>query len=130
MRRDVFHVIPAQRPVITGIFHSDLSPVNEVNPARRGETLILSAMGLGPVRMNIAPGTPFPPAPLAEVNSPVEAHVNGNAVQVINKVGWPTQVGVYRIDVQVPESTSSGTATLRLTAAWIPSAELSFPVRN
>jgi uncharacterized protein (TIGR03437 family) len=130
-RRDVFHILPAQRPAITGIFHgTDFSPVTDANPARKGETLILAATGLGPVRANIAPGAPFPQSPPAEVNSPLEAHVNGASAAVINKIGWPTLVGSYRVDIRVPESTSAGTARLRLTAAWIPSADVNFPVRD
>ena len=131
MRRDVFHVLPAQRPAITRVLHSsDFSPVTDTNPARKGETLILDATGLGPVRANVPPGVPFPQSPLAEVNSPLEAHVNGVSTATGNKIGWPNRIGSYRVDIRVPESTSPGTARLRLTAAWIPSAEVSIPVRD
>jgi uncharacterized protein (TIGR03437 family) len=130
-RRDVFHILPAQRPAITSILHgSDFSPVTETNPARRGETLVLAATGLGPVRANVVPGAPFPQSPPAEVNSPLEAHVNGASAVVINKIGWPNLVGSYRVDIRVPESTSAGIARVRLTAAWISSADVSFPVRD
>src|SRR5438034_7685729 len=41
-------------------------------PARVGETLVVTATGLGPTRPGVNPGTVFADNPPQEVNSPVE----------------------------------------------------------
>lgn len=128
--RILFQVIPLYRPVVRAVYHADFSPVTEESPARAGETLVIRASGLGP----LAPGTtppgidPFPEPP-AEVNSPIEASIGGLNAQVASKVGWPGEKDTYRVDVQVPAGVKPGQAALQLTAAWIPGASASLPVR-
>jgi len=111
------------------VFHADFSPVTAAKPARAGETLILTATGLGPTNPAMDPGKSFPSDPLAVVNSPVEATVNGNAADVINKIGWPGTTERYRLDIRVPNGTAPGMATLQMTAAFIPAQEVSIPVQ-
>jgi uncharacterized protein (TIGR03437 family) len=48
--RSIVHLIPMERPEITSILHADLTAVTQARPARKGETLILVATGLGPTR--------------------------------------------------------------------------------
>lgn len=56
-----FCLYPKVRPAVvvtsTGpaVSHLDYSPVTNTNPARPGETLILAATGLGPVKPNLEP---------------------------------------------------------------------------
>jgi hypothetical protein len=128
-RRYVFHIIPLESPQITGIFHGDFTPVTASSPARVGETLIAQATGLGPTLPGVDPGQPFPTTGLQEVNSPVDVMINGKASTVLNKVGWPGRIGAYRLDFQVPDGTSSGTATIQLSAAWIEGPSAFLPVR-
>lgn len=106
-----------------------LSPVTAANPARVGETLIAMATGLGPTRPSLNPGTLFPQTPLAEINSPVEATLNGNPADVVNKVGWPGTPDAYRLDIRVPEGTAPGMAALKVTAAFIEGREVSIPIQ-
>jgi uncharacterized protein (TIGR03437 family) len=110
--------------------HMDYSPVTVANPARPGELLILAAPGLGPVKPGIVPSgaVPFSGPPYQEVNSPVTVVFNGKDVPVTNKIGWPGQKDVYWLDFQVPSDASAGTATLQLTAAWIPGPSVTIPI--
>jgi uncharacterized protein (TIGR03437 family) len=127
---------PKHRPEIemtqvgAAVFHSDFSPVSAGRPARVGETLILRARGLGPVRPDLqVPGfTRFTSDPLQEVNSPVNVTFNGEDALVVNKIGWPGERDVYRVDFVVPQGTAIGAATVRLVVAWIPSAEVVIPM--
>ena len=128
-RRYVFHIIPLETPQIAGIFHADFTPVTASSPARPGETLIAQATGLGPTLPGVDPGQPFPITGLQEVNSPVDVMINGKASTVLNKVGWPGRIGAYRLDFQVPDGTSSGMATIQLSAAWIEGPSAFLPVR-
>ncbi len=134
----VFYLYPKFRPTVQitvagpSIFHSsDFSPVTQANPARRGEVLILRAMGLGPVRPDLLPpnSVRFSNDPVQEVNSPVDVTINGKTVSAINKIGWPGETDVYRVDFRVPPDAEQGTATLHLTAAWIPGPAVTIPIR-
>lgn len=129
------HLIPLSRPeVVTtvsgpSVFHNDFSPVTADKPARVGEILIVSVTNLGPTRPGVDPGKTFPQEPLQEVNSPVDVTVNGNAAQIVNKVGFPGFENMYRVDFRVPEGTAPGLATVQLSAAWIAGPEVKIPVR-
>jgi len=128
-------LIPMFRPEIVSsasgpdVFHSDFSLVSSTRPARPGETLIVRATGLGATRPGLPAGTPFPESPLQEVNSPVEVTVNGNAAEVLNKIGWPGTTDVYRLDFRVPDGTAPGLATVRLTSAFVSGRQVSLPVQ-
>ena len=137
--RVILHLIPASWPEILAtpmgpaIFHGDdFSQVSEQKPARRGELLIMRAKGLGPTRPGINPGQPFPPYPdgrLHEVNSPVEVKVNESDATVVNKIGWPTEDNIYRVDFVVPQTVQPGMASVGLRVAWIAGNEVKIPVR-
>jgi uncharacterized protein (TIGR03437 family) len=131
-----FYLYPRVRPAVQvtpngpAVFHSDFSPVTAANPARPGETLIIAAVGLGPVKPNLEPpgAITFSSSPVQEVNAPVSVSFNGTELLVANKIGWPGQKNIYRVDFQVPSDASSGAATLQLTAAWIPGPTVSIPI--
>lgn len=132
----IFYLYPKFRPTVQttpagpAIYHADFSPVTTENPARRGELLIVRAMGLGLVKPDLAPsGTVrFSGEPVQEVNSPVDVTFNGKEGPAVNKVGWPGETDVYRVDFRVPSDAALGTATLNLTAAWIPGPAVSIPI--
>ena len=132
----VFQLLPEERPHVVevangpAIVHATNSqPVNAANPAHAGETLTLFATGLGPVRAAIDPGQPFPVSPLAVANSPVEVKVNGIDSNVLYAGGYPGAVDGYQVNFTLPSSLAAGTATLQLSAAWIPSGAVQFPVQ-
>jgi hypothetical protein len=135
--RIVFYLYPRDRPAVqvaaSGpvVFHADFSPVSSAHSARPGETLIVCATGLGPVKPNLweLPGAiPFSESPLQEVNAPVTVVFNGKELPAINKIGWPAQRTLYRVDFQVPSDAVAGMATLQLIAAWIPGPVVTIPV--
>lgn len=133
--RFAFQLVPLARPDFVRsansptVFHSDFSPVTASNPARRGELLIAAATGLGPTLPGKQPAASFPADSLQEVASPVQALVNGTAVNASTQVGWPGTTGTYRVDFRVPEDTAAGLATVQLSAAWIPGPAIQIPVQ-
>ena len=133
--RLIAYVIPESRPEVTrsagalAVFHEDFSPVTGVSPARSGEVLILQLTGLGPTDPAIDAGQAFPLEPLLEVLAPVNVSVNGQRVEVRNKVGWPGTTDRYRIDFRMP-SGISGPATLQIEAAWIPGGPIVIPAQQ
>ena len=123
--RWVLHLIPLFWPQILAatsgpaVFHADFSPVTAEKPAKSGEVLIVKVTGLGPTRPGVDPGQPFPTDKLQQVNSPIRVTVNGQSADVINSIGWPGLMDIYRVDFRVPDGTAAGRAAIQLSAAWI-----------
>ncbi|MEO7143920.1 MAG: hypothetical protein ABI165_10520 [Bryobacteraceae bacterium] len=114
------------------VFHADFSPVTATKPASADETLIAMAKGLGPTVPGVDPGQPFPAYPagqLQPVNSPVDVMVNGIVAEVMNKIGWPGLVDIYRADFRAPAGTTSGMAAIQLSAAWMQGPATNIPVQ-
>jgi len=135
-RRIVLLLFPMVRPEILvtangpAVAHSnDFAPVSPARPARPGEILAAFATGLGPTRPGVDPGMPFPPEPVQPVNSPVEVTVNGKPAEVLAAVGGPGTVNGYQVNFRVPEDAARGTATVQLSAAWIPGAEVKIVIQ-
>jgi uncharacterized protein (TIGR03437 family) len=112
------------------VAHLDYSPVTTANPARPGESLIIAATGLGPVKPDLLPpGTvAFSGPPYQEVNAPVTVIVNGQELPAIRSIGWPGQKDLYWVNFQLPTNAGTSTATLQLTTAWIPGPAVMIPV--
>jgi uncharacterized protein (TIGR03437 family) len=75
------------------------------------------------------PFSAFKEGGLHVVTSPVEVAVNGQSAEVVNSFGWPETTGVYRVDFRIPQGIAAGQATLQVTAAWMPGAEVKIPVQ-
>lgn len=105
-------------------FHGDGSPVDEIRPARRGETIVIYAHGLGPTIPRVPSGTAAP-AGVEVVDSVMrqltmrfltlrnanpslpryfEATPEGVASDIVFAGLTPNQVGLYQLNVVVPES--------------------------
>ena len=133
----VFYLYPKDRPTVEvlpegpSVFHgADFSPVTPAKPARAGETLIVRAKGLGPTLPELLPpgARPFPMDSAEQVLAPVEASIGGKESQVINKIGWPGTLDLYRLDIRVPDGIPRGMASVQFTAAWAPGPEVKIPV--
>jgi uncharacterized protein (TIGR03437 family) len=129
-------IIPMARPeVITSngeplIAHAnDSSLVTPSNPASAGETLYLFATGLGPTNPGVDYGQPFPSSPRSVVNSPLKVTVNGTAAEVLVAAGFPGRVDTYQIQFRIPAGIAPGSAVVQISAAWIPGAPVTIPIR-
>jgi tetratricopeptide (TPR) repeat protein len=67
--------------------------------------------------------------PYEIVNSPLEVTVNGKETAVLNKLGWGGTYDLYRVDFRVPSGLAPGTATIQLTAVWIPGPQVEILVQ-
>ncbi len=137
-RHPVLFLIPLDPPQIIvtagqpAVYHADLTPVTAAKPAAAGEVLISMATGLGPTKPGVDPGQPFPafPAnPLQPVNSPVGATVNQQSADVINAIGWPGLVGIYRVDFRIPSGTAPGQVSIQVSSAWLTGPAVNIPVQ-
>jgi len=130
------YLIPMSRPEVAitpngpAVTHSnDFSLVSAAKPAVAGEILSLFVTGLGPTRVALNPGQPFPSSPLAVVNSPVEVTVNGKPAEVLAAVGYPGSVDGYQVNFRLPPDRAKGSVSIQVSAAWIPGAPVSIPVQ-
>lgn len=128
--RRVLTLFPMSAPQILAVTHSrDFTLVSGSRPAAEVEILSLFATGLGPTRPGVNPGTTFPATPASVVNSPIQVMVNGNAAEVLGAVGFPGSVDGYQVNFRVPSGTAKGTATLQLSAAWVPSTAVAIAIQ-
>jgi uncharacterized protein (TIGR03437 family) len=134
--RYILHIIPMSPPQIAptlngpAVAHSsDFTLVSASKPAAAGEILSLFASGLGPTRPGVDPGQPFPPSPLATVNSPIDVTVNGKSAEILGAVGFPGAVDGYQVNFRLPPDTAKGTATIQVSSAWVPSSPVNIAVQ-
>jgi hypothetical protein len=78
---------------------------------------------------SLAPDQPFLSSPLADLNSPVTATVNGKAAEVLGAVGNPGSVDGYQINFRLPPDITKGQASIQVTAARIEGAAVSISVQ-
>jgi hypothetical protein len=108
----ILHVIPMVTPQIVS---------TRPRSASAGEVLSVTVTGLGPTRLGVNPGQPFPAREPAAVNSPVEVKVNGNPAEVLAANGLPGTVDHYEVKLRLPPETGKGSATIQISAAWVAS---------
>jgi hypothetical protein len=153
----VLQIIPIETPQVVqttngpAVAHgADFSLVTASKPAKAGEILSVIATGLGPTQTvcpstggtggtagstcpagvtPLQPGDPFPSNPLALANSPIEVTVNGQQAVVQYAGGYPGATDSYQVNFVVPPGTASGTATVKIIAAWITGPGFTIPIQ-
>jgi uncharacterized protein (TIGR03437 family) len=127
--RILMRLIPTSRPEVVptangpAVAHGDGKLVSSANPAQASEVLTLYATGLGPTTPLVDFGQPFPQGTAYPANAPIEVLVNGQPAEVLYAGGYPGATDGYQINFRFPAGLNPGTASLQLTAAWIPGAE-------
>jgi len=95
--------------------------VTAAEPARKGDTLIIYASGLGAVGPRAGTGEPSPGGPLAVGTFPVTGLFVGGENEVVVPVAFsglaPGFVGVFQVNLQVPQNAPTGRVTLFLQSA-------------
>ncbi len=110
------------------------APVDEQNPASPGEVLTIWATGLGAVSENNASDSVLAGHPhegVAAVSIPVSALINGEDAQVLSATLPEGAIGVYRIQVVVPQEIAArGEAYLSISQNTNISNTVRFPIRR
>ena len=135
-RHAVLYLVPLSQPQVLStanglaVVHADDNTlVTAAKPAKAGEILSLFASGLGPTRPGVGPGQPFTAVPIQVVNSPVQVLVDGSPGEVLYAGGYPGAVDGYQVNFRIPDGTTAGQASLRLTSAWISGPEAKIPIQ-
>jgi uncharacterized protein (TIGR03437 family) len=83
-------------------------PVTLTNPIHKGDHLIIYASGLGPTSPSVDAGQPAPANPLAEVINKPTVTLDGATCPVTAAFLAPGQIGIYRVEVNVPQGVQQG----------------------
>ena len=96
----------------TVVHPEDFSLVSEALPAAAGETVVIFLTGLGPLDPPIADGAPGPDAePLSRTaDSGIQVLFGGEAGTVLFSGAAPGFVGLYQINVTIPNPVVGGAA--------------------
>ncbi|HWB98127.1 MAG TPA: S8 family serine peptidase, partial [Bryobacteraceae bacterium] len=103
--------------------------VTVAHPAQRGQYIQLYANGLGPVNNQPASGEPSPSEPLATTRVTPTVTIGGQQAAVQFSGLVPPYVGLYQINVQVPDGASPGVQPLVITANGVTSKTANLPVQ-
>ena len=100
---------------------SDFSPLTEQRPARAGEILSVFATGLGSVTPSVESGEPASSSTLSVTRITPSATLGGISVPVSFSGLAPSFVGLYQVNIEVPEGLTSGPQPLVITSNTVAS---------
>ncbi len=94
------------------VVHADFSLVSEALPATPGETVVIFLTGLGPLDPPIADGAPGPATePFSRTtDSSIQVLFGGEAGTVLFSGAAPNFVGLYQMNVTIPNPVVTGAA--------------------
>jgi uncharacterized protein (TIGR03437 family) len=125
---NIADVAPAIFP--SAITHVSGTLVSATAPATPGETLVIYMTGLGQVDGTIGAGQAAPASPLLRVLAPVQVQIGGTAPIVPDFAGLtPGFVGVYQVNVAVPQNLPAMVYPLRVSVKGIASNSQNIPVQ-
>ena len=111
-----------------GVTRPDGSAISMENPAIPGETLRITATGLGPTNPPVGTGMPAPSAPLAVAVDTPSVEVAGSDAAVLSAVLSPGFVGFFQVNFTLPADLAAGTHALTLEIGGQTSNVVMIPV--
>lgn len=105
--------------------------ITDKNPAHAGQVILLYATGMGATNPAVATGAvaPGPPLPLAKVTPTPQVSIGNANAKVLFAGLSPGSVGLYQIDVQIPDGTVGGNVPLVVTQGGVASNTVTLPVQ-
>lgn len=103
------------------ILHANGTPINPSNPARRGEIVLLYATGLGTVTPTVTSGTQALSSPTSSTRITPSVTIADMDASVSFSGLAPGFVGLYQLNLQVPDEAPAGEQTVVLTANGVQS---------
>ncbi|MGC8781864.1 MAG: hypothetical protein ACP5UQ_13460, partial [Anaerolineae bacterium] len=107
----------------------DYHLIGSSNPAQRGQVVQLYANGLGPVDPTPPTGEPTPAQPYHVTRVQPEVTIGGRKAQVQFSGLAPNIVGLYQLNVVVPEEAPTGLQEVKVTIGGVTSKAALLPVR-
>jgi uncharacterized protein (TIGR03437 family) len=107
----------------------DGSLVTASNPAVPGEYLVMYLVGMGGVNNAVPTGAATPLNPLSSVTTTPVVTLGGNQVPILFAGLTPESVGLYQIDIQMPNVSSGGNLLLTVAQGGVVSNTTILPVQ-
>jgi uncharacterized protein (TIGR03437 family) len=102
--------------------------VDAQHPVKPGDTLVLYALGLGPVNVDLSPDKVTPASPLVKVTSPVVVSIGGVSTTPGFAGMSAGSVGLYQVNVLVPSGVAaSDQAPIIVTVGSVSSTAVTIP---
>ncbi len=118
-------------PAALAVAHLDGVPVSLDRPVAPGDPLLVYATGLGAVAGRVPTGQPAPASPLLHTTESPLVTIGEFPAEVSFSGLAPGLVGVYQINVKVPEAMSAGPDTLlTISVAGQTSTAVALPTRE
>ena len=110
--------------------HANGNPVTQANPAVAGETIYITATGLGQTTPPLTTGAVVP-TNVTFTAGQLDARIGGYNTSVLSAVALPGSIGSYRVAVVVPQGIQPGTgnAPMLLQLGLITSNVVALPVK-
>jgi uncharacterized protein (TIGR03437 family) len=106
---------------------SDYSLVTPATPAEKGEIVTVYATGLGRVMPAVSSGIPVPLAPLSSTTGSITVMIGGQLAEIAYSGLTPGSIGLYQLNVRVPEYISSGDQNLVVSFPPVQDGYSPFP---
>lgn len=113
-----------------GIFAVVDYQTGAVGTAKRGDTLVIYANGLGPVSSTPSSGEPTPNSQqLSQTGVLPTVSIGGTTAQVIFSGLTPGSVGLYQVNATIPSNAPTGTQPLVVTIGGVASQTVNLSVQ-
>ena len=112
-----------------GLLYPNYSLIGPSNPARPGDVVVLYTTGLGPLNQNLRDGYGAPYDPLAYTREPFQVLVNGQVCQVFFSGLGPGYVGLYQVNMILPNNLPRGNLTIQIVSPYANSNVAILPVQ-
>ncbi len=109
--------------------HADGSIVTSDSPAKAGDTILLYLVGMGATTPSIPSGTPAPSGSFATVANQPTVTINNETADISFAGLTPGAVGLYQINVNLPQDTPSGSTSITVTQNGVASNTITIPVQ-
>ena len=103
--------------------------ISASNPAKPGQNLTIYLAGMGPTNPAVASGQPTPLQAVPVTNQPTVT-LDGETVSYSYAGLTPTGVGLYQINLTVPQDARAGNLDLIVTQNGVASNTTKLPVSN
>jgi uncharacterized protein (TIGR03437 family) len=108
--------------------HADYTVVTRQNPARPGEIVAVYLTGLGAVTPPVPDGAAGPVSPLSTTTGQTVARIRGRPAEVSFAGLAPQLIGLYQVNLKVPDGLPQGDAYLDLLAPGAYSSQVLLPI--
>lgn len=112
------------------ILDANSAPINEANPAKPGAVIQVFATGLGKTEPAVDSGVMSPSNPPAKVTQAVTASVDGIAAAVQFAGLAPNFVGLYQVNLVVPDGVRDGEVAVIITQDGVDSNTATIRIRK